>query len=148
MDPPRLRRFLQSALAKPLRRLPVKPLRQPQAHPRHSGSKTSSSFLLLGLLCLVTLGVGAAAFYLFVLKPRKDSGSSYSGKSSPSGGGGASPAAGVSPSEEPTAQFITTYMIGDDLYDDSFSIDAPSGEFLGSAGWASPKRWRRASPNG
>ena len=89
---------------------------------------------LLGLLCLVTLGVGAAAFYLFVLKPRKDSGSSYSGKSSPSGGGGAAPAAGVSPSEEPTAQFITTYMIGDDLYDDSFSIDAPSGEFLGECG--------------
>jgi hypothetical protein len=99
-----------------------------------SGSKNSSSFLLLGLLCLVTLGVGAAAFYLFVLKPRKDSGNSYSGKSFPSGGGGAAPAAGVSPSEEPTAQFITTYMIGDDLYDDSFSIDAPSGEFLGECG--------------
>ena len=41
---------------------------------------------------------------------------------------------GISPSEEPTAQFITTYMIGDDLYDDSFSIDAPSGEFLGECG--------------
>jgi len=106
----------------------------PTKAPSTSGSKSSSSFLLLGLLCLVTLGVGAAAFYLFVLKPRKDSGSSYSGKSSPSGGGGASPAAGISPSEEPTAQFITTYMIGDDLYDDSFSIDAPSGEFLGECG--------------
>ncbi|MBI9048265.1 MAG: hypothetical protein JEZ00_02510 [Anaerolineaceae bacterium] len=32
------------------------------------------------------------------------------------------------------AQFMTTYMIGDDLYDDSFSIDSPSGEFLGECG--------------
>ncbi|MFN2304059.1 MAG: hypothetical protein ACK2TV_10045 [Anaerolineales bacterium] len=34
----------------------------------------------------------------------------------------------------PTAQFMTTYMLGDDLYDDSFSIDAPTGEFLGECG--------------
>jgi hypothetical protein len=34
----------------------------------------------------------------------------------------------------PVAQFMTTYMIGDDLYDDSFSIDAPTGEFLGECG--------------
>ncbi len=81
---PRLRRFLPLALAKRLRQLPVRPRRlsQPKAT-LHKRIQTSSSFLLLGLLCLVTLGVGAAAFYLFVLKPRKDSGSSYSGKSSP-----------------------------------------------------------------
>jgi hypothetical protein len=29
---------------------------------------------------------------------------------------------------------MTTYMIGDDLYDDSFSIDTQSGEFLGECG--------------
>ena len=29
---------------------------------------------------------------------------------------------------------MTTYVIGDDFYDDSFSIDAPSGEFLGECG--------------
>jgi hypothetical protein len=34
----------------------------------------------------------------------------------------------------PVAQFMTTYMFGDDLYDDSFSIDAPTGEFLGECG--------------
>ena len=38
------------------------------------------------------------------------------------------------PPEGPVAQFVTTYVIGDDLYDDSFSIDAPSGEFLGECG--------------
>ena len=34
----------------------------------------------------------------------------------------------------PLAQFMTTYQIGHDLYDDSFSIDSPAGEFLGECG--------------
>jgi hypothetical protein len=34
----------------------------------------------------------------------------------------------------PIAQYVTTYVIGDDLFDDSFSIDSPSGEFLGECG--------------
>ena len=29
---------------------------------------------------------------------------------------------------------MTSYAIGDDLYDDSFSIDAPNGAFLGECG--------------
>ncbi len=36
--------------------------------------------------------------------------------------------------EQPIAQFMTTYVLGDDLFDDSFSIDSPSGEFLGECG--------------
>jgi len=36
--------------------------------------------------------------------------------------------------EPPIVQFMTTYLHGDDLYDDSFSIEAPSGEFLGECG--------------
>jgi hypothetical protein len=32
------------------------------------------------------------------------------------------------------AQFMTTYVLGDDLYDDSFSIDGPDGSFLGECG--------------
>ncbi len=34
----------------------------------------------------------------------------------------------------PLAQFMTTFMLGDDLFDDSFSIDSPAGEFLGECG--------------
>lgn len=34
----------------------------------------------------------------------------------------------------PIVQFMTTYLHGDDLYDDSFSIETPSGEFLGETG--------------
>lgn len=37
-------------------------------------------------------------------------------------------------SEAPIAQFMASYKIGDDLFDDSFSIDSASGEFLGECG--------------
>lgn len=36
--------------------------------------------------------------------------------------------------EPPLAQFMASYKIGDDLFDDSFSIDSPAGEFLGECG--------------
>jgi hypothetical protein len=40
----------------------------------------------------------------------------------------------TSGAEPPVAQYVTTYVLGDDLFDDSFSIDAPSGDFLGECG--------------
>jgi hypothetical protein len=36
--------------------------------------------------------------------------------------------------EAPMAQFMASYRLGDDLFDDSFSIDSPAGEFLGECG--------------
>jgi len=36
--------------------------------------------------------------------------------------------------EKPIAQFMTTYMFGDDRYDESFTFDAPNGAFLGECG--------------
>jgi hypothetical protein len=37
--------------------------------------------------------------------------------------------------EQPLATFRTTYTLGDDLYDDSFSIESPAtGDFLGECG--------------
>lgn len=36
--------------------------------------------------------------------------------------------------DEPIATFRTTYSLGDDLYDDSFSIESATGEFLGECG--------------
>ncbi|MBI5932083.1 MAG: hypothetical protein HY867_00130 [Chloroflexi bacterium] len=35
---------------------------------------------------------------------------------------------------KPITQTMTTYVLGDDLYDESFSIDAASGDFLGEYG--------------
>ena len=36
--------------------------------------------------------------------------------------------------EPPLGQFMASYRLGDDLFDDSFSIDSSSGEFLGECG--------------
>jgi hypothetical protein len=41
---------------------------------------------------------------------------------------------GVEISDQPLATFRTTYTLGDDLYDDSFSIESPTGDFLGECG--------------
>ncbi len=35
---------------------------------------------------------------------------------------------------EPLERFVTTYVLGDDLYEDSFTINSASGEFLGECG--------------
>lgn len=40
----------------------------------------------------------------------------------------------ISGTEKPVAQYMTNYMFGDDLYDESFTFDAPNGEFLGECG--------------
>jgi hypothetical protein len=34
----------------------------------------------------------------------------------------------------PMHQFVTTYVLGDNLFDDSFSIESAAGEFLGECG--------------
>jgi hypothetical protein len=36
--------------------------------------------------------------------------------------------------DAPMAQFVTSYAIGEDYYDQSFSIETPTGEFLGECG--------------
>jgi hypothetical protein len=36
--------------------------------------------------------------------------------------------------EKPLAQFVTTYELGDDRYDTSFSIETPTGDFMGECG--------------
>ncbi|OJX41271.1 MAG: hypothetical protein BGO78_00540 [Chloroflexi bacterium 44-23] len=98
----------------------------------------ASPFLLVGLFCLVTVVIGGALAYLFLVKNKKPG-------TSPTRVQPVSPTTEVSQqdqyatdetsvSEPPVAQFMSTYVAGDDLYDDSFSIDSPSGEFLGECG--------------
>lgn len=41
---------------------------------------------------------------------------------------------GVANGEKPLAQFMSSYMFGDDRYDESFTFDAPNGAFLGECG--------------
>jgi hypothetical protein len=91
---------------------------------------------LVVVLCLVTLLVGAGLVYLLIFRNRN-------GAAKPSTTVGAAQEASrqapktdytTEGQETPIAQFMTTYMMGDDLYDDSFSIDSPTGEFLGECG--------------
>lgn len=89
--------------------------------------------LMLAFLCPLVLVIGGALFYVLVL--RKRPGLLASRKRTPETIGVTQPSDHYEEGEEtPIAQFMTTYMLGDDLYDDSFSIDSPSGEFLGECG--------------
>jgi|Deesub1362A_J573_1020465.scaffolds.fasta_scaffold03509_2 hypothetical protein len=47
---------------------------------------------------------------------------------------GGAPLGAIPETEQPLATFRTIYKIGDDLYDDSFSIESPTGDFLGECG--------------
>jgi hypothetical protein len=99
--------------------------------------KSGSNLTGLLVLCLVTLVLGGGLAAYFLYRPGRRNREEAS-----------SPAVeAIRVSQEtpqtdfevrdglpPIAQFMTTYMLGDDLFDDSFSIDAPIGEFLGECG--------------
>lgn len=92
---------------------------------------------LLKWALLFTVLLAAALVGSYFLKKRKS--------------GGISPKAAASMADEITArmdspdvsdqgeappmhQFVTTYVLGDNLFDDSFSIESAAGEFLGECG--------------
>ncbi len=113
---------------------PVVPKPVTEATPGKAAAEPKSRIGLIVGLCVVTLLVGAAAVYLLVIRRRgirigmpvgaaEEHAGPYEGTDFASAG-----------QEPPVAQFMTTYMLGDDLYDDSFSVDSPSGEFLGECG--------------
>lgn len=109
------------------------------------------NWLLLGGFCVVLLVGAAIAIYFFVIRPRQMTDESGPETLQSMGHpmpeeevveeevGYTQPASqfAVQSDEDhhlPVGQFMTTYMMGDDLYDDSFSIDSPTGEFLGECG--------------
>lgn len=114
--------------------------RQPAAQPTPAEGQSSGDSNLLGMVLIVVavLVIGAGVAYLiynFFLR-------GYIGKGNATA---AQQAAEISRNVEktdystmastpPVAQYVTTYMLGDDLFDDSFSIDSQSGEFLGECG--------------
>ncbi len=97
-------------------------------------------FILVGVLCLITLFIGGALAYLFLIKKR-DIGSIFPQRTKPEPSTSeddsftaSSVDYGSQDQEVPITQFMSTYVAGDDLFDDSFSIDSPTGEFLGECG--------------
>jgi len=99
--------------------------------------RSSNITTLLIVMCVVTLLVGAALVIYFVLQGRKRLGGVEPSiqapvtDTEPSVEWTSYPAPGE---QAPMAQFMASYKAGDDLFDDSFSIDSPSGEFLGECG--------------
>jgi hypothetical protein len=123
---------------------PVPPQAEPQQPPaatpvpEEEGEEEERGIIgvLLPILCLVTLLLGGAIIAVFLMRGR---------------GPGTSPSTPAMQAHEaardaewtdyasigeepPMAQFMASYKLGDDLFDDSFSIDSPSGEFLGECG--------------
>lgn len=118
--------------------------------PEESVDGRGINWLLLGGLCIILFVAAGVAFYLLVIRKRFGKEEQPETLSTPRGAGEGqifgedrmrfvTDQGGLeTPDEEqqhnPVAQFMTTYMVGEDLYDDSFSIDAPTGEFLGECG--------------
>lgn len=111
------------------------PVVTPTAATATSGK--TNRYTLLIVMCVVTLLVGAALAVYFVLQGRKRASGVDSTAQIPAPEG-EPPVEWTNypaPAEQaPMAQFMASYKAGDDLFDDSFSIDSPSGEFLGECG--------------
>lgn len=96
------------------------------AQERRSFASTAGPFLAGGLLVVAVL-VGV----FFVISQR---GTSEGVKEQVATGGRSALAGTTGGRTIPLAQFPTEYRIGDDAYDDSFSIETPAGDFLGECG--------------
>jgi hypothetical protein len=96
----------------------------------------SSNVTLLLVMCLVTIILGGALAAYFLFRPGRSREDEFSPAAEAQRVSQETPQTDFSARDgvPPMAQFMTTYMLGDDLFDDSFSIDSPTGEFLGECG--------------
>jgi hypothetical protein len=98
---------------------------------------TTTSLLLIGVvvMCLITLLVGAALFYFLFMRGGRRGGVLTPAQQAQQAAREAQPTDYAALGEEaPMAQYMASYKLGDDLFDSSFSIDSPSGEFMGECG--------------
>jgi hypothetical protein len=90
--------------------------------------------IVLVVMCLVTLLIAGGIIVFVLFRGGKTSGIRTPAQQAEEAKRQAQ-ATDYSTSEAPPiAQFMASYKQGDDLFDDSFSIDSPSGEFLGECG--------------
>ena len=120
----------------PMEDVMVEPMVEPVVE--EIGDESKVSLLPLAILGILTLAVGGV-FDFLMLKKVKNSRQTIektvrNKKADKMVGEQAIPHTPVAQSEPPLAQFMTTYRQGDDLYDDSFSVDSINGEFLGECG--------------
>jgi flagellar basal body-associated protein FliL len=95
----------------------------------------SNLLTLLGIMCVVTLLLGAALLAFYLLQNRRKSTVLTPAEQAATAAREAEMTDYAAMGEEaPMAQFMASYRVGDDLFDDSFSIDSPNGEFMGECG--------------
>jgi hypothetical protein len=94
----------------------------------------NSLMTIFVILCLLTLVIGGLAAYLLLFRNRQPALATSRGGTVTTGTGQVVTPVAYEGQVPPIAQYLTTYSLGNDLYDDSFSIDSPSGEFLGECG--------------
>ena len=100
-----------------------------------TGSSSTKNLIIIGAVVLVLGVLGAGGFYLYRLLGKRGSGEvtptmqavEMSRKAEKTN----FEQLGLAP---PITQTMTTYVLGDDLYDESFSIDTQAGEFMGEYG--------------
>ncbi len=102
-----------------------------------SGGTSTGTIILLVAIVVILLVAAAAAFFLRGLLSNRSSGEVTPTMQMTEANRAAEKSKtdfqslGVAP---PITQNMTTYVLGDDLYDESFSIDTQSGDFLGEYG--------------
>jgi len=149
MDPKQLSAFLPvvSDLIPTVQGTATPPV--PVATPAAAPAGRSTVVLLLAA-CLVTLVLGAALLFLLRLRRSRGAASEPGGPQpeevsasvesvsalpeAPIAPATRSAPPSPAPSSGPLDRFVTTYVQGDDLYEDSFTINSPAGEFLGECG--------------
>ncbi|MEP0804497.1 MAG: hypothetical protein HRF47_03360 [Chloroflexota bacterium] len=102
--------------------------------PQTSGGASSSTFIILLSVAVIVILLGAGGLYLYRLLrkgPAVTTAVMQAAQASRSAERTNFEELGLAP---PITQTMTTYVLGDDLYDESFSIDTAGGEFLGEYG--------------
>jgi hypothetical protein len=102
------------------------------------GFKLPSLSLIIGIFCGLSVILGVVLLLLLARRKRTAPSIRSSSIEQPAQAEseevGEIKAAAMTGGDSPIAQFMTTYMTGDEQYDDSFSIDTPMGDFLGECG--------------
>jgi hypothetical protein len=108
---------------------------EPQAAPSKGLWERLRYWCLLSALILLVLVLGAIGFR-FAMQRRAPQGATVpiARPSRPSEVEAPLPEEWKGVGQPPLGHFITTYKLGEDNYDESFSIETPTGEFLGECG--------------
>jgi hypothetical protein len=90
---------------------------------------------LLTTLCAITLVIGLTLGVIYIVRSRQGDElrpGAIKTRAAARQTAVIEPSAGAD--SPPLSQWMTNYIQGDDLYDDSYSIDSPAGEFMGECG--------------